>query len=297
MPDQQRRIARWVLYACLFAASAVAVLFVSVIIVFALSSRFWLIPRGLVPGMFLLCTILLSGLLLVGRRKRQRWLMAFSLGGASTTVFMLVLALVHPLWVEKPRPPKPLTSPSGKYVLTRRVEPAPSVRAKDFRGRYLPYWFVTIAEPGGRILYRDPQPTCQVGLPMRVTWDANDCAWFHDRESHIVYVYRCVDGTWERHEWGYDKTGEIIENVALHGRPESAKIWPVMWELSGLDRGSGPTGKAMVSLRNTKTGAVIELRVGEAKEGITLVEADPRKEEVIVQFEGELYLLSKQTSR
>ena len=87
---------------------------------------------------------------------------------------------------------QPLTSPSGKYVLTVPIETAQDSHR---------YWRVTISDSNGRVLYKDDSSF--VGnLNVYWSWDKQDRVWLKNSDDGTIY-YLEVDSSnvWHRHRW------------------------------------------------------------------------------------------------
>jgi hypothetical protein len=164
-------------------------------------------------------------------------LTAISIGGAVVPSLLLVFMAISPFIKtgpsrhQKPNRRQPLTSPSGKYVLTVPIE-----RSRK-RGGLLdfgsPYRHVTISDPDGNVLYRDPKDDFPGWFGAYWIWDEQDRVWLFGSDSGTVF-YECVDGEWARAEWVPGKTGDIEREITP---PES--LYPPSYikfiEQHGLD--------------------------------------------------------------
>jgi hypothetical protein len=295
MARVQWNAARWVLYACLFIIGAVGMLVVSGVFIFLASFLLWLVvPSGLAYGTFVFASLLLfGGLLLLAWRRRWGWLAAISLGGASVPGLMIALMLLSPFLPHPPREPEPnqrepVTSPSGNYVLTVPIE-----RSETQTGPFgygLPFWHVTISEPNGAVVYRDPNEQFHGIHNVYWTWGDDDRVWLYDSDDGTVYFYERAEGNWTRAVWGQGRTGHSERDIAppealypayVSGGPARSLGTP--WTLAGF---SATGGDALISFRNTATGEFMMLKVGESKNGITLLEWDGTKREAVCEIKG-----------
>lgn len=211
-------LVKWILYAFLFVLTVALTAFLFEIVILFTSLFLWLI----IPSSFVYCVTSLISiglflcLLLVSWRKRMGWLMAISISGTVVPCLILVLILVSPFIKvdrsshKKHNQRQPLKSPSGKYVLTVPIE-----RSKERRGSLgfgLPYWHVTISDPNGNILYRDPEEDFPGWFGTYWVWDEEDRVCLYGSDTGTV-VYECVDGIWTRREWGYGKKGHGEKDI------------------------------------------------------------------------------------
>jgi amino acid transporter len=223
MKISKSNLSKWILYATLFVLTTTLTAFLFAIVFWFTSLFLWLIiPSSLIYCVTTLISIgLFLYLLLVSWRKRMGWIMAISLGGTLVPCLILVLMLVS-LFIkidrsshQKPNQRQPLKSPSGKYVLTVPIE-----RSKERRGSLgfgSPYWHVTISDPNGNILYRDPEEDFPGWFGTYWVWDEEDRVWLYASDTGTVF-YECVDGIWTRHERGYVKKGHGEKDIKT---PES----------------------------------------------------------------------------
>ena len=209
---------KWILYAFLFVLTAALTAFLFAIVIWFTSLFLWLI----IPSTLIYCATSLISiglflfLLFVGWRKKTGWLMVISLSGIVVPGMILVLMLVSPFIKidrsthQKPNRRQPLTSPSGKYVLTVPIE-----RSKERRGSLgfgSPYWHVTISDPNGSVLYRDPEEDFPGWFGTYWVWDEEDRVWLYGSDTGTVF-YECVDGIWTRRERGYGKKGQGEKDI------------------------------------------------------------------------------------
>ncbi len=293
---------KWGIRAALFLLTAVAMLFFYWIMAVVCTLVLWLtIPTGLVLSVVLVGTIVLFYmLLLIARRKCWDHLVAASLGGLCLPA--LVVALVLCAWLLPHSVPfreanrrQPLLSPSGRYTLTIPIE-----RTGQRRGllRFrLPYWHVTILRPDGKVLYRDPENSFPGWFSVYWIWDQNDRAWLYDSEGHGTYLYEQVDGLWTKRRWKEDErqtTGDVEPPLSLYprymtGGPVPNRVMP--WGVSGFGRDLDPSGGIKVWFQHIYSAEGMLLRVGETKNGLTLVEADEKGKRAVVEFKGKRYTL------
>ena len=219
MKISKSNLTKCILYATLFVLTAALTAFLFATVIWFTSLILWLIiPSSLVYCATSLISIgLFLFLLLVAWRKRMGWLMAISLGGTVVPGLLLVLMLMSPFIKtdrsthQKPNQRQPLTSPSGKYVLTVPIE-----RSKERRsslGFGSPYWHVTISDPNGNVLYRDPEEDFPGRFGTYWVWDKEDRVWLYGSDAGTVF-YECVDGIWTRRERGYGKEGNGEKDIA-----------------------------------------------------------------------------------
>jgi hypothetical protein len=87
---------------------------------------------------------------------------------------------------------QPLTSPSGKYILTVPIETAQDSHR---------YWRLTISDSTGRVMYKDDSPF--VGnLNVYWSWDKQDRVWLKNSDDGAIYYWE-IDShdVWHRHRW------------------------------------------------------------------------------------------------
>jgi len=214
MEDSESKTARWILYVFLFVISAGVVFLGFGALVFFTMFFGWLIAPSeyILGGVLLVHFGLALGLFLLARRKRWGCLKAIVYGGVSAPVLLIVLGLFgpDPPDDQKPNQRQPLVSPSGKYVLTVPIE-----RSRQDRGPLgfgLPYWHVTISDPKGQVVYRDPNESFVGIRNVYWVWGQADRVWLFDSDGGAVYVYEQTDGTWSRHEWGHG-TGYTAQGI------------------------------------------------------------------------------------
>lgn len=307
MGNSPRRPIRWVLYALLFALAAGATLLAFGIVHLFASLIGWLfVPSSLIRGATLLISLVLFfAFYLLGRRKRWGWLKAFALGGATVPVLLVALLLLgpyilpmpDPAQIQKPNQREPVTSPSGVYVLTVPIE-----RSKTEKGPLgfgFPYWHVTIADPNGSVVYHDAEDKFAGIRNIYWMWGDDDVVWLYDSDDGSVYFYRSVDGRWTRDRWGSGKTGhaelDIAPPASLYPSYVSAGLVQNLgtpWKLSGFSRGMDPNSPASVSFSNTETGQGMMLAEGESENGLTVLDVDWDKMQVIVEIGGEQFTLT-----
>ena len=214
---------KWILYAFLFVLTTALTAFLFAIVIWFTNLLLWIIiPSSLIYcATSLISTGLFLFLLFVAWRKKTGCLMAISLGGIIVPGLLLVLMLVSPFIKidrsshQKSNRRQPLKSPSGKYVLTVPIE-----RSKERRGSLgfgSPYWHVTISDPNGNILYRDPEEDFPGWFGTYWVWDEEDRVWLYGSDSG-TFFYECTDRIWTRHEWVYGKT---VLGEKYIGPPES----------------------------------------------------------------------------
>jgi len=160
---------------------------------------------------------LFSFIFLLARRRKRPGLMAVSLGAMSAPALLLALALIGALFRTKLDQPanrqQPSTSPSGKYVLTVPIERA---RRSGLLRFGHPYWHITISDPNGKVLYRDPQEQFPGWLGAYWIWDDQDRVWIFSYDSGTVF-FECSDGVWTRHEWSSKDEGHRQRGVSPPG--------------------------------------------------------------------------------
>ena len=90
---------------------------------------------------------------------------------------------------------QPVTSPSGKYVLTVPIE-----RAQD---DHL-YWRVTISGASGQVLFKDDSRF--VGnLNVYWCWDDHDRVWLENSDDGRTYYWELDEqNRWRRYQWEPD---------------------------------------------------------------------------------------------
>jgi len=116
---------------------------------------------------------------------------------------------------QKPNQRQPLKSPSGKYVLTVPIER--SKERRDLLGFGSPYRHVTISDPNGNVLYRDPEEYFPEWFGTYWVWDEEDRVWLYGSDTGTFY-YECVHGIWTRRGWVNGKTGQGEKEI---GPPKS----------------------------------------------------------------------------
>ena len=178
----------------------------------------WLIvPSSLVYwGTTLVVLSVFVALIFLARRKRRQWLGAISIGGAVVPALILVLMLASPLIRtdrtsrRKPNQRQPLTSPSGKYVLTVPIE-----RSRTGRGPLgfgSPYWYVTISDQNGNVLYRDSEHDFPGWFGTYWVWDEQDRVWLFGSDSG-TFFYECPDRNWRKQEWAPEQKDNIGRRI------------------------------------------------------------------------------------
>lgn len=303
---------RWTLCVLLFGVAAAGMMCVFGILHLFTSFVGWLIvPSGLIYGTALLISLVLfSVLYLLGRRKRWAWLKALALGGASVPVLMAALILIGPLvlpkldpaQVQEPNQREPGTSPSGRYVLTVPIE-----RSKVQKGPLgfgMPYWHVTISDPNGKVVYRDVEDKFAGIRNVYWTWGDGDIAWLYDSDDGSVYYYQCANGQWTRNRWGSGKTGYAEQGIAppVSLYPSYVSAGPVQnlgspWQPCGFSRSTDPNGPAWITFSNIETHQQMMLQQGESRNGVTLLNVDWEKREVVVEIKGKQSTLSLDSGR
>ena len=191
------------LFTLLFFVSAALSMCFFILLIIITSFVLWLvIPSALIYSFsFTGFLALFLCIFLFARRRKRPALLAVSLGAMSSPVLLPALALIGALVRTKPSQManrrQPSTSPSGKYVLTVPIERARRPGLLEF-GR--PYWHVTISDPNGRVLYRDPEEHYPGWFGAYWAWDEQDRVWIFGYDSGTVF-FECVDGVWTRHGW------------------------------------------------------------------------------------------------
>jgi hypothetical protein len=303
MTDPGRNPGRWVLYVILFVLTAVVVLLSFVVIRVISALVLWMIaPIGLIYMVVTWGTLLLFlVLLLIARRKRCGWLAAISLGGAALPALILGSVLLRPVLPVPPRSQKPnqrepLPSPSDKYVLSVPIER--SERDKGPLGYGMPYWHVTISDPNGKVLYRDSDEQFHGIHNVYWTWGDDDRAWLYNSDDGAVYFYELTNETWQKGMWGHGKTGHVEQDIAppkslypAYESPGSVQNLGAAWALDGFWQKPEPDAETIVSFRNSETSEFMMLRVGESKNGITLLEANWDRKEAVVEIKGKRFTL------
>lgn len=214
-----RDFTKYILYVLLFVLTAGAVFLAFGVLILVSSYVFWVIvPSALVLNLFTFLLLVLFGMLLfVARRKRRGCLMAVSLGGISIPGLFIALMLLHPLLPHPPREQKPnqrepLSSPSGWYVLTVPIERSGCHRGP--LGYGMPFWHVTISDPNGVVLYRDPNEDFHGIHNIYWVWDDQDRVWLYNSDDGAEYFYVRTDSTWSRSRWGGGKPGQGVQPAA-----------------------------------------------------------------------------------
>ena len=214
-----RDFTKYALYVFLFVLAAGAVFLAFGVLILVTSYVFWVIvPSALVLNLFTFLLLVLFGILLfVACRKRRGWLAAVSLGGMSVpglfiALMLLHLLLPHPPREQKPNQREPLSSPSGWYVLTVPIER--SGRRKGPLGYGIPFWHVTISDPNGTVLYRDPNEDFHGIHNIYWVWDDQDRVWLYNSDDGAVYFYERIESTWTRSRWGDGKPGQGLQPAA-----------------------------------------------------------------------------------
>lgn len=87
---------------------------------------------------------------------------------------------------------QPLTSPSGKYVLTVPIETVEDTHR---------YWRVTITDVNGHLLFKDDSRF--VGnLNVYWVWDEHDRVWLRNSDTGFIYYWELDQQSgWQRHQW------------------------------------------------------------------------------------------------
>jgi hypothetical protein len=209
---------KWILYGALFVLTAALTLFLFAAVFLFTSLFLWLIiPSRLIYWtitVIALCAFLV--LMILAGRKRWHWLTAISLGGSVVPGLMLILMVISPLIRmgqsshQKPNQRQPVISPSGKYVLTVPIER--SKRHKGPLGFGSPYWHVTISDPNGEVVYRDPEEDFPGWFGTYWVWDEEDRVWLFGSDYGTVF-YECADGIWTRYQWGSGKTAHVEKDI------------------------------------------------------------------------------------
>ena len=211
-------IMKWMPYVPLFVCTVVVNAFLFLILIGFTSICLWLfIPSSLIYSIVSLISIgLYLFLFFIERRKGSPGLMAISLGGTVVPCMMLILVLVS-LFVKtdesshrEPNKRQPLTSPSGKYVLTVPIE-----RSKEERGPLgfgEPYRHVTISDPNGNILYCDLEKDFPGWFGTYWVWDEKDLVWIFGSDSGTFY-YECTNDIWTRYGWRQDNKDNAEKDI------------------------------------------------------------------------------------
>ena len=115
-------------------------------------------------------------------------------GSRVTRIFMFVVLLCIGCGTNQPKrnQEQPLTSPSGKYVLTVPIETAQDTHR---------YWRVTIADTSGHVLFKDDSRF--VGnLNVYWCWDNNDRVWLRNSDTGLIYYWELNEQrAWQRYQW------------------------------------------------------------------------------------------------
>jgi hypothetical protein len=188
--------AQWVLYVVLFVVTAwLAFMGFSLLVVLTTFAGWVIAPaKFILGGVFFVYLALIFGLFFLARRKGWAWLKAIVYGGGSVPAVAFIMLLPGPRGsrTQKPNQREPLASPSGRFVLTVPIE-----RSKRDRGPLgfgFPYWHVTIADPNGQVLYREPEE-CFHGIhSVYWVWDDKDRVWLYNSDDGAVYVYEQMNG-------------------------------------------------------------------------------------------------------
>jgi hypothetical protein len=92
----------------------------------------------------------------------------------------------------KPNQEQPLTSPSGKYVLTVPIETAQDGHR---------YWRVTIADASRHVLFKDDSRF--VGnLNVYWCWDDRDRVWLTNSDDGSIHFWEADEqNRWRRYQW------------------------------------------------------------------------------------------------
>lgn len=87
---------------------------------------------------------------------------------------------------------QPLSSPSGKYVLTVPIETVEDTHR---------YWRVTITDVNGHLLFKDDSRF--VGnLNVYWVWDEHDRVWLRNSDTGFIYYWELDQQSgWQRHQW------------------------------------------------------------------------------------------------
>ena len=111
----------------------------------------------------------------------------------------------------RPNQEEPLTSPSGKYVLTVPIETAQDSHR---------YWRVTISDRNGRVLYKDDSRF--VGnLNVYWNWDNQDRVWLRNSDDGAVYYWEAdITNGWQRHRWDWNENNSLSPPAGLLRTPE-----------------------------------------------------------------------------
>jgi len=126
---------------------------------------------------------------------------------------LLFLLIFTSCYGDRPRPnqEEPLTSPSGKYVLTVPIETAQDSHR---------YWRVTISDRNGRVLYKDDSRF--VGnLNVYWNWDNQDRVWLRNSDDGAVYYWEAdITNGWQRHRWDWNENNSLSPPAGLLRTPE-----------------------------------------------------------------------------
>ena len=101
---------------------------------------------------------------------------------------------------------QPLTSPSGKYILTVPIETAQDSHR---------YWRVTISDSKGRVLYKDDSSF--VGnLNVYWSWDQQDRVWLRNSDDGAIYYWE-IDSSnvWHKHRWEKNQKDSLSPPASL----------------------------------------------------------------------------------
>ena len=205
---------RWMPYLPLFVITVGLNIFLFLIFIVFTSCFLWLIiPSSLAHSIIILISLgLYFFLFFIARSKGSRRLMVISLGGTVVPCLMLIFTLVSPFIEtdesshQKPNKRQPLTSPSGKYVLTVPIERSKVDRGPLGFGEH--YWYVTILDTNGNIVYRDIEEDFPGRFGTYWIWDEKDRVWIFASDEGIFY-YECINDIWTRHYWGESSNDDI----------------------------------------------------------------------------------------
>jgi hypothetical protein len=101
---------------------------------------------------------------------------------------------------QKPNRLETLTSPSGKYILTVPIE-----RSNNLKGPLgfgMPFRHVTISDPNGDVIFRDPDEEFSGVHKVYWIWDVNDRVWLYGSESGSIYYWEYKENKWAKSYWG-----------------------------------------------------------------------------------------------
>ena len=123
----------------------------------------------------------------------------------------LIIALVagcgKSIQVQKPNQQSPLTSPSGKYVLTMPIEGSQAEQDDAYRQ-------LTIFDGDGNVVYRDRRLPCFTMRRTYWAWDQEDRVWLYNNDDTTVWFWEQADGAWTKNRYGYGRTKEIDREIA-----------------------------------------------------------------------------------